>query len=139
MAPDPDGQAQADRPNDLGDVLEQVDECARQSTEVSIGDLVASAGQSTFAPLILVPGLIMLAPGIGDIPGVPVLMGLLVILVVVQMLMKRRHLWLPDWLQRRSVRASRVHTTWGGCESRADSSTGGHAAASRGRCAMADS
>jgi len=96
---------------DLREVLDQVDECALHTSQVSVGDLVASAGARTFAPLILVPGLVMLAPGIGDIPGVPVLMGLLVILVVVQKLLGRRHIWLPDWLRRRSVRASRVHKT----------------------------
>lgn len=95
----------------IEDVLDQVQECARGGGDVSVNDVVEAAGARGFAPLILIAGLIMLAPGVGDIPGVPVLMGMLVILVLVQILMGRRHIWLPRWLGRRSVRSERVHRT----------------------------
>lgn len=98
---------------DLEQVLQELDSCASRTDPVTVGDVVDAVGSRTFAPLILIPGLVMLAPGVGDIPGVPVLMGALVILVLVQMLMSRRHIWLPEWLERRSVRAALVHKTAG--------------------------
>jgi hypothetical protein len=95
----------------LTQLIDQLARSADESTRLSVGDLVAVIGGRTFAPLVLVAGLVMLAPVIGDVPGVPVLMGALVVLVVVQMLMHRRHLWLPSWLEKRSVSAERVSGT----------------------------
>lgn len=92
----------------LSKLLDQLARTADDSRRLSVRDLVAVIGGRTFAPLVLVAGLVMLAPVIGDVPGVPVLMGALVVLVVVQMLMHRRHLWLPGWLERRSVSGERV-------------------------------
>lgn len=105
----------ADEPelSSIEQVLDRMEELADQSDEVSVGDVVEAAGARAFAPLILLPGLVMLAPGIGDIPGVPVLMGLLVILVLVQTLIGRRDIWLPRWLSERSVRAERIRKTIG--------------------------
>jgi len=107
-----DAAAADDEPTSLEQVLDRVDECANEANDqVSVDDLVDTLGPRAYAPLILIPGLVMLAPGIGDIPGVPVLMGLLVILVVVQMLMGRQSIWLPEWLRNRSVKADRVCNT----------------------------
>jgi len=52
---------------------------------------------------LLVAGLVMLAPIIGDIPGVPVMMGVLVVLMAGQLLFRREHLCLPRCLLKRSV------------------------------------
>lgn len=101
-------QQHTEPPTSLVQVLDELERRAREGSDMSVDDLVAVAGARTFAPLILLPGLVMLAPGLGDIPGVPVLMGSLVILVVVQMLVHRHRLWLPRWLGRRSTRAERV-------------------------------
>ena len=102
-----------DGPESLEDVLDQLETCAADGNETSVGDVTQATGTRGFAPLILIAGLIMLAPGIGDIPGVPTMMGMIVILVVVQMLMGRRHIWLPGWLSRRSVRNDRLRKTVG--------------------------
>jgi hypothetical protein len=50
---------------------------------------------------------------IGDIPGVPVLMGLLVILIAGQVLIGRDHFWLPGWLLRRSVSQNKIRKAVG--------------------------
>ncbi|GHA83535.1 exopolysaccharide biosynthesis protein [Modicisalibacter luteus] len=89
--------------NDLEQLIEHLDTSTRNSERVSLGMIVESIGDRSFGPLLLVAGLITLAPLIGDIPGVPTLMAILVLLVSVQLILGRRHFWLPQWLLRRSV------------------------------------
>lgn len=92
----------------LGDVLDRIRVVASTRERVSIADAVEQLGQRSFAPLLLVAGLIILAPIIGDVPGVPVLMGLVVILVCGQLVVGRDRVWLPDWLLRRAVNGDKV-------------------------------
>lgn len=53
----------------------------------------------------------MLAPVIGDIPGVPSIMGVLVVLTAGQLLFRRNHFWLPQWLLKRSVAQNKLCKT----------------------------
>ncbi|MEE3117705.1 MAG: exopolysaccharide biosynthesis protein, partial [Pseudomonadota bacterium] len=71
--------------------------------QVSIGDLLAAVGQRSFGPIVLVAGLIVVAPLIGDIPGVPTLLGLVVLLTLGQLLFRRETIWLPRKLTHRRV------------------------------------
>lgn len=70
---------------------------------VTLGDILQEIGRRSFAPILLVAGLITLAPLIGDIPGVPTLMAILVTLTSGQLLLGRREIWLPGFLLNRSV------------------------------------
>lgn len=101
-----------DRRNDeitsVGELLDRIEKAADAHEQTSIGDVLDEVGERSFGPLLLLAGLVMLAPVIGDIPGVPVLMGLIVILSAVQFLIGRDHLWLPDWLLRRSAEHRKV-------------------------------
>jgi hypothetical protein len=90
------------------ELLERIDAAAEEHEQTSIGDVLHHVGERSFGPLLLLAGLVMLAPVIGDIPGVPVLMGLVVILGAVQFLMGRHHLWFPRWLLRRSAKRSKL-------------------------------
>jgi hypothetical protein len=85
------------------ELLDRIDVAAAAHDQTSIGDVLREVGERSFGPLLLLAGLVMLAPVIGDIPGVPVLMGLIVILSAAQFLVGRDHLWLPEWLLRRSA------------------------------------
>lgn len=111
--PTRDHGARGRRGERLQDVLDQVEACARDGRDTSVGEVVQAIGARGFSPLILLAGLVILAPGIGDIPGVPVATGLIVILVIVQMLMHRDHVWLPAWLSRRSVSNERLRKAVG--------------------------
>jgi hypothetical protein len=75
---------------------------------LSIDDILNAAGKRTFSPVMLFAGLIMLAPGIGDIPGVPVLMGFIVIIAAVQLMLGRTHLWVPRWIRKRSIASRKL-------------------------------
>jgi hypothetical protein len=94
----------------VDEFLTRIDEAAREGDTTSIGEVVDRMGARSFVPLLLFAGLVMVAPGVGDIPGVPTLMGLIVLLVCSQLLLKRRHIWLPGWLLKRNVANSNVRT-----------------------------
>lgn len=70
---------------------------------VSLGAVLDVVGRRSFGPLLLLAGLVTLAPIIGDIPGVPTLMAVLVWLSAGQLLLRREHVWLPRWLLLRSM------------------------------------
>src|SRR5690606_34742905 len=77
-----------ERPTNLEQLLDRIGEAARQHQDggVSLDAILDEIGRRSFGPLLLVAGLITLAPIIGDIPGVPGLMGLLVLLIAGQVL-----------------------------------------------------
>jgi hypothetical protein len=90
-------------PRPLGDLLDQVEDTARSEDPVSVEMILRAVGRRSFGPLLLLVGLVTLAPIIGDIPGVPTLMGVLLLLTAGQLLMGRDHIWLPQWILSRSV------------------------------------
>lgn len=94
-------------PTNLAGVLERIQHAGRRQESVSLGAILDSVGRRSFAPFLLVAGLITLAPLVGDIPGVPTLMAILVVLSSVQLLVGRDHIWLPAWLLERRVSRAR--------------------------------
>jgi hypothetical protein len=60
--------------------------------------------QRSFGAILIIAGIIVLAPVIGDIPGVPTITALLVVITAGQILAGRSYFWLPQFLLRRSVR-----------------------------------
>jgi hypothetical protein len=94
-------------PASLGELLERVKHAGQHEQSVSLGALLEAVGRRSFAPFLLVAGLITLAPLLGDLPGVPTLMASLVLLAVGQLLAGRRSIWLPRWLLERRVSRAR--------------------------------
>ena len=95
-------------PADLEDVLDVIEHAAHGARRVSFGDIFRAIGRRSFGPLLLLPGLIVLAPLVGDIPGVPTAMAVVVLLIAGQMLLRREHFWLPRWMLDRSLAAGKV-------------------------------
>lgn len=60
--------------------------------------------------MLLLAGLVILMPLVGDIPGVPTVMAIFVALTAGQLLIRRNHLWLPGWMLRRSVSAQKLRS-----------------------------
>lgn len=91
------------------DMLDNIRDVAEQDgrEQVSVGNVIEAIGGRGFGPLIFVPALIEETP-IGSIPGVPTFLALIIALFAVQLVMGRDHVWLPGFLERRSVKASRV-------------------------------
>lgn len=87
----------------LEQMLDQLKQAADAGDPVSVGAVLKVVGRRSFGPVLLVGGLITLAPVVGDIPGVPTIIAILLLLIGVQLLFCRDHIWLPDWLLKRSV------------------------------------
>lgn len=109
MSETPDNPEQT-KNDDLVAMLDRLRATDGDGTDVSVRDILSAAGTRTFGPVIVLAGLVVLAPLIGDIPGVPTLMGMLVLLTVGQRLFHQRHIWLPRWLSERKVPRDKLHT-----------------------------
>jgi len=92
----------------LEQLLDRISKAARDDEQISWGAIFEELGHTSFGPLLLVAGLVTLAPIIGDIPGVPTIIGILVLLIASQLLIGRKHLWLPHWLLKRSVATEKL-------------------------------
>lgn len=78
-----------------------------QSERVSLRKVIEQVGDVSFAPILLLPAVAVATP-LSGIPLFSSLMGVVICLVSMQMLMRRRHLWLPDWVLRREVKGDVV-------------------------------
>ena len=92
----------------IGDVVEGLEELAEENDEkVCFGDVLDKFGSRSFAPLMMLLALIELTP-IGAIPGVPSLLAALIALIAVQMVMGKKHIWVPKWIENRSVSSDKL-------------------------------
>lgn len=89
-------------PHSVGEILDCLDELAGQRDEVSIGAIVGSFGNRSYGPALMVPLLIDWSP-LGGIPGVQSFLALTAAIVAAQMMVGRKHLWLPGFIARRSI------------------------------------
>lgn len=98
----------AEEPRNLEQHLDRIGKADAEENQVSMGTIIEAVGRRSFGPLLLVAGLVTLAPVIGDIPGVPTMMGVFVLLTAGQLLLRRDHIWLPRWLLELSVSRDKV-------------------------------
>ncbi|MEJ2164161.1 MAG: exopolysaccharide biosynthesis protein [Desulfobacterales bacterium] len=92
----------------LEQLIDQIDRTAEDKDRVTLSAVIEAIGHRSFGPLLLMAGLVILAPIIGDIPGIPTIMGVLVFLSAGQLLFRRSHFWLPSWLLNRSVARNKL-------------------------------
>ncbi len=103
-----DATQSEDATQGVEDVLAELDELAAAQPRVCIGDVLDDFGARSFGPFILIPPLIELSP-VGGIPGLPSFLALLIAITAVQLFLGREHVWMPDFIQRRSVSGRRLH------------------------------
>lgn len=99
----------------IGRLVSQLDDIVESKPHadapVSLGDLLEKLGERSFGPLLALPALIIVSPA-SAIPAVPSVLALLIGLVVAQVLLGRRSLWVPGFLRRRALPARRAgHAT----------------------------
>lgn len=92
----------------IEELLTRIHAASKGKKRVTVNALYKEVGTRSFGPLILLAGLVTLAPLVGDIPGVPTTVGLVVILVTSQMVIGRAHFWLPKFLLNRSVSSTKL-------------------------------
>ena len=95
-------------PHGVENVLGELDELAADLDRVCIGDVLDDFGPRSFGVFLLIPPLIELTP-IGGVPGVPSFLALIVAITAAQLLLGKDHVWLPTFIQQRSVSSRRLH------------------------------
>lgn len=97
----------------LEQMLNRIAKPADDEERVSLGAIVETVGGRSFGPLLVTAGIIMTSP-LSGVPGMPTIMGILLLLIAVQLLMRRKHFWLPRALLQRSVAAEKLKKgiTW---------------------------
>lgn len=98
----------AHEPHSMGEVVEGIEELADGKRVVCLGDALDRFGKASFGPVLIVLPLIELSP-IGGIPGLPTALAILIALIALQLLFGRDHLWLPGFVERRSLAADKLH------------------------------
>lgn len=97
----------AEQPHSVGDILDRLADAAEEKDQISIGQTVEAFGHRSYGPFLVLPALLELSP-IGGIPGIPTFLAAIIMLFAFQILLGRRHFWLPDLIARRSVSAERL-------------------------------
>ena len=78
-----------------------------QADYVSLRKVVEQVGGASFAPVLLLPAVAVATP-LSGIPLFSSLMGIVICLVSLQMVLGKRHLWLPGWALQREVKGVTV-------------------------------
>jgi hypothetical protein len=100
----PSQRGEDDEPHTLEEMLDRIGEAEpEEGDRVTLDAVLDVVGRRSFGPLLVAAGVVILTPLVGDIPGVPMLVGLVVLLVSVQLLLRHDHVWLPRWMLKRSV------------------------------------
>lgn len=94
--------------NSLESLIVQLRLISDEVDPVELEVILQQIEERSFGAILIVAGLIVLAPIIGDFPGVPTVAALLVILTAGQILAGRDYFWLPQFLLRRSVQHRRL-------------------------------
>src|SRR5690554_8144272 len=97
----------AEKLTSLEQLLDRMDEAREGQNTVSLERLMDTIGRRSFGPLLLLIGVILVSP-LSGIPGLPSTMGVAVFLLAVQMLFRRKHIWLPKWILRRSINEQKL-------------------------------
>lgn len=92
----------------LTHLLDAIDDAAA-GTSVSVREILGAIGDRSIMPLVLAVSILIVSP-LSGIPTVPTLSSVILLVLMGQAFSRRRHLWLPDFLLRRELAASRVKT-----------------------------
>lgn len=92
---------------DLEQLLERLGEADDGREQVKLRQLVDAVGRRSFGPLLVVAGVVGVSP-LSGIPGMPTTLGVFVMLLAGQLLMKREHFWLPRWVLERSIARTKL-------------------------------
>ena len=76
--------------------------------KVSFGDLLELWEDRTFGPIFTLLGLLIVLPPLGAIPGLPLIIGMVLILFAFQMMVGSTHPWVPETIENLSVSKKKV-------------------------------
>ena len=90
----------------LSDVLGRLEE-SLQGDSVTVQDIVQKLGHKSFAALMLIFSLISTSPA-SAIPGITAIVGVVVFILVAQMILGRKCVWLPQFITRRRLSTQKL-------------------------------
>ncbi len=88
------------------DIIDDIVADARDG-ELTLGDVLDDLGDRSYGPLFFILGLIILLP-IGAVPGVPIVLGGVLVILAVQFVFGLKHPWMPDRFRHLSVTAEKA-------------------------------
>ncbi|EAU48161.1 exopolysaccharide biosynthesis protein [Salipiger bermudensis] len=92
----------------VGEIVDRLDAVVKRDN-VSLRDLFEEFGESSFLPALMVPSLLVVSP-LSGIPLFSSVCGLTIAFISAQMLISRKHLWLPDMLMRMKIDGPKART-----------------------------
>ena len=92
----------------LEGLIDAVQDVKATDGKVRLVEILDRIGPRSYGPVILLAGLITLAPLIGDIPGIPTIMGILVFMTCLQMLLGQEQILLPKWIKNHTIKKKRL-------------------------------
>ena len=98
---------QAHEPQSVGEVLDELDHLAEGTDKVCISDVLDDFGGRSFGPFLMLFALLELSP-VGAIPGIPTFLALCILLISGQLALGKEHVWLPGFIQSRSVESRKL-------------------------------
>ncbi len=104
----PAGETLRNESSGLEQLIEKIRRIDGDLDPVSLEAVLEQIGRRSFGAMLLFAGIIVLAPLIGDLPGVPTLAGILIAITAIQLLAGRRYFWLPNFLLKRSIQRKQL-------------------------------
>lgn len=104
-----DQESAAQEPHSLEELLDTIEAIEASSGKISFDAVLDATGRRSFGPLLLLAGLVTLAPVISGVPGIPSAMAIFTLLISAQLLLGCRTFWLPAWLRKRKLARDKVH------------------------------
>lgn len=94
-------------PHNIEEAVGSLEELAQRQDRVAISDMLDQFGERSFGPVLMMLALLEISP-IGGIPGLPTFLAVLCALIAGQLLLGHDHLWMPQWVQRRSLESGKL-------------------------------
>lgn len=95
--------------HDLEALVCRLAELGRGRDSVTVGDMQDEIGHRSFGPCLFVPAILELSP-VGGLPGVPTVLGVIVVFFAAQLLLGHDRFWLPGVLVRRQIPGQRLNS-----------------------------
>lgn len=96
----------------MREIVDRMAHAGETDSEVTVRTLLEQVGRASFAPMLMVPAFAVVTP-LSGVRLFSSLCGCLIALVASQVLLGRRHLWLPKALLQQRLPGKRLKQTVG--------------------------
>lgn len=97
----------AHEPHNVEEAITSLEHLAEERDPVTVGDMLDTFGERSFGPILMILALLEMSP-IGGIPGLPTFLAMMCGLLAGQLLLGHDHVWLPHWVQQRSIGSDKL-------------------------------